>query len=185
MDRARGVIVHRPKSVLLAQVQYILVGVLAALGLIAWFVMGPMDSNPSYFAARFWAGTAFLLVVAVCSMYVAIQIDGEGSRPRRAWWVGIVVGVLVAVGGAVIIHSPVRTGQDDLIPELFWGTAVLVVAGTLLATLLVPRSRRWARDETEVDYTVARAVPPPPSHREDRNPLPTAKNSRGGGGEGI
>ena len=147
----------RPRSVLLAQVLHILVGLLAALGLIAWFVMGPMDSDPSYFAARFWAGTAFLLVVAVCSMYVAVQIDGEGRRRRRTWWVGIVVGVLVAVGGAVIIHSPVRTGQDDLVPELFWGLAVLVVAGCLLATLLAPGTRRWARAGADVTDPVADA----------------------------
>jgi len=155
--------VDRPKSVLLAQVLHILVGLLAALGLIAWFVMGPMDSDPSYFAARFWAGTAFLLVVAVCSMYVAVQIDGEGQKRRRTWWVGIVVGVLVSVGGAVIIHSPVRTGQDDLVPELFWGLAVLVVAGCLLATLLAPGTRRWVGGEIDVDDAAARAAQPPPS----------------------
>ena len=153
----------RPRSVLLAQVLHILVGLLAALGLIAWFVMGPMDSDPSYFAARFWAGTAFLLVVAVCSMYVAVQIDGEGQKRRRTWWVGIVVGVLVSVGGAVIIHSPVRTGQDDLVPELFWGLAVLVVAGCLLATLLAPGTRRWVGVGIDVDDAVARGAQPPPS----------------------
>ena len=146
----------RPKSVLLAQVLHILVAVLAALGLIAWFVMGSLDPDPSYFAARFWAGTAFLLVVAVCSMYVAVQIDGEGQRRRRTWWVGIVVGVLVAVGGAVIIHSPVRTGQDDLVPELFWGLAVLVVAGCLLATLLAPGTRRWVGVGIDVDDAAGR-----------------------------
>ena len=149
--------VDRPKSVLLAQILYSLVGVLAALGLIAWFVMGSMDPDPSYFAARFWAGTTFLLVVAVCSMYVAVQVDGEGQRRRGTWWVGIVVGVLIAVGGAVIIHSPVRTGQDDLVPELLWGLALLVVAAILLATLLAPGTRRWARAGADVTDTVADA----------------------------
>jgi len=57
----------------------------------------------------------------------------------------------------------VRTGQDDLVPELFWGLAVLVVAGCLLATLLAPGTRRWVGGEIDVDDAAARAAQPPPS----------------------
>lgn len=136
----------KPNGVVLAQVMFALVGVLFVIGTLGWALFAASlachDNLDPHCGARAWAWTAFPLTMAVGSLYVAGRLDGEGWRVRLAWWVGIAVGALIALAGAAIIHSPVRTHQDDLIPELLWGLAVLVVAGIILTALLVPSTRR-------------------------------------------
>ena len=104
------------------------------------------DSSDPHCVAKGWALIACVLVLSAYSMYAAVGLGARGRVLRVAWWVGIVVALAIAVGGAAIVSSPVRTHQTDLLPELFWGLAVLGLAGVMLAVLLVPAARRWVKN---------------------------------------
>lgn len=97
-----------------------------------------------------WAWAAFALAIAVGSTYTVARLDGQrrGQR-RRAWWAGIVVGLLIALPGAVILFSPIRThetGLTQMLPELAGGLLLLAVAGVLIGPLLARGTRHLVRE---------------------------------------
>lgn len=133
----------KPGSVALVQGMFVAVGLIA----VAWYIgaavlfVGFSDYNKAGRTVEFWRLAAALVLIALCTLGAAAGLSSR--RPREGWWFGIVGVLVVALGGAAIIHSPVRTHQTDLIPELVWGLAVLAVAGIVLAALLAPATRSW------------------------------------------
>jgi len=92
-----------------------------------------------------WTPAAFWLLMALCTLAAA---GGLGGKKRRsAWWQGVIGGLLEAMAGAAIAHSPVRTQQAEPYPELILGLLVLAMAATLLWSLLTPATRRWVGDQ--------------------------------------
>jgi hypothetical protein len=136
----------KPNGVALARLGFAIAGLAVVLWMlrqIMGFVIGPHDDPDPHKVAKVLATVGALLLMAICLLGAAGAVGGE--RRRLGWWIGIAGVAVVALGGAAIIQSPVRTHQTDLIPELFWGLAVLAVGGTLLAALLAPATRRWVK----------------------------------------
>lgn len=138
----------KPKSLSVAQGLYGMsaLACLLATGGMCVGVAFCHDSPDPHCVAKGVGLIACVLVLCVSSLFTAFGLRARGGVLRVAWWVGIVVALTIAGGGAAIIHSPVRTHQTDLLPELFWGLAVMAVAGVLLTVLLAPATRRWVKN---------------------------------------
>lgn len=111
-----------------------------------------------------WVWAFFALALAVTSTYTIARLKGErrGQR-RRAWWAGIVAGMLVALPGVVVVLSPIwshNTGLTEMLPELVGGLLIMAVAGVLIGSLLAPTTGRWVRGEADVEEAAAAADEP-------------------------
>ena len=135
---------EKPLGVTVAQVVCGLVGVGAgAYACLASMVIVAFEQDSPEVDWSGWALVGFTVLLGICSLAALVGFSG---RERWGWWPGLLCGVLVAGGGAAWIHAAVRGHQSDLVPELFWGLAVLAVGGVLLAVLLAPGTRQWVRE---------------------------------------
>jgi hypothetical protein len=125
-----------------------------------------------------WVWASFALALAVTSTYAVIRPKGEqrGQR-RRAWWAGIVAGMLVALPGVVVVLSPIwshNAGLTEMLPELVGGLLIMAVARVLIGSLLAPGTRRCVRE----------GPPPVPAPSADDGPWRAVPREEGQGGVG-